>query len=100
MHMHMHRTCRGSKRHGRAGGGIANGDFKAAFRAHEPQHVYRAETMAYAVASRLAQRGDKIILDNQGVAKATPILRRGIVKDQDYRDPSYANVTSKRLTIR
>ena len=59
----------GSKRHGKAGGGISNGDFRAACRVHGPQRtrskkVYRAKTMACAVASHVAQPGDDIILDN------------------------------------
>ena len=56
--------------------------------------------MACAVASDLAQPGDEIILDNQGVVKATPIPRRGVVKDQDYRDRCYHNVTTKNATVR
>ena len=56
--------------------------------------------MACAVASNLAQPGDEIILNNQGVVKATPTPRKGTVKDQDYRDPGFANVTSKGLTVR
>ena len=44
----------GSKRHGRAGGGIYNGTYRAAFRVHGPQQVYRAETIACALASELA----------------------------------------------
>ena len=32
--------------------------------------------------------------------KATPTPRKGTVKDQDYRDPGFANVTSKGLTVR
>ena len=59
----------GSKRHGRAGGGIRNGEFRAAFRVHGARQVYRAEKMACAVASHPAQPGDEIILDNQGVVK-------------------------------
>ena len=55
--------------------------------------------MACAVASKLAQPGDEIILDNQGVVKATPTPRKGTVKDQDYRDPGFANVTSKAPTV-
>ena len=61
----------GSKRHGRAGGGMSNGEFRAAFRVHGPQQVYRAEPMACAVASGLAWPADEIVLDNQGVLKAT-----------------------------
>ena len=90
----------GSKRHGRAGGGISNEAFRAAVRVHGPQQVYRAETIACAVASDLAQPRDDIVLDNQGVVKVTPVPRRGIVKDQDYRDPGYCNVTTKNLTVR
>ena len=56
--------------------------------------------MDCAVASHLAQPGDEIILDNQGVVKATPVPQKGIIKDQDYHDPSYANVTSKCPTVR
>ena len=33
----------GLKRHGRAGGGMSNGDFRVAFRVHGPQQVYRVE---------------------------------------------------------
>ena len=90
----------GSKRHGGAGGGIYNGTYRAAFRVHGPQQVYRAETIACALASELASPGDDIILDNQSVVKATPIKRKGVVKDQDYRDIGYLNTSSKRLTIR
>ena len=90
----------GSKRQGRAGGGIYNGNYCAAFCVHGPQQVYRAETIAYALASELASEGDEIVLDNQGVVKATPIKRNGVVKDQDYRDIGYHNAFTKRLTIR
>ena len=90
----------GLKRHGRAGGGIYNGTYRAAFRVHGPQQVYRAETIACALASELAKPGDDIILDNQSVVKATPIKRKGVVKDQDYRDIGYLNSTTKRLAIR
>ena len=62
--------------------------------------MYRAETIACALASELAQEGDEVILDNQGVVKATPTKRRGVVKDQDYRDIGYHNALTKRLTIR
>ena len=90
----------GLKRHGRAGGEIYNGNFRVAFHVHGPQQVYHAETIACALASKLAQEGDEVILDNQGVVKATPTKRRGVVKDQDYRDISYHNASTKRLTIR
>ena len=60
----------------------------------------RAETTACALASQLASRGVDIILDNQSVVKATRIKRKGVVKDQDYRDIGYHNTSSKRLTIR
>ena len=90
----------GSKRHGRARGGIYNGTYRAAFRVHVPQQVYRAETIACALAFELAKFGDDIILDNQSVVKAAPIKRKGVVKDQDYDDIGYLNSTSKRLTIR
>ena len=89
----------GSKRQGRAGGGIYNGNYRAAFRVHGPQQVYRAETIACALASELASEGDEIVLDNQGVVKATPIKRKGVVKDQAYRDIGYHNASTKRLTI-
>ena len=56
--------------------------------------------MACVVALDLAQPGDEIVLDNQGVIKATLVPRRGVVKDQDYRDQSYHNVTTKNLTVR
>ena len=82
------------------GGGIYNGNFRAAFRVHGPQQVYRAETIAYALASELAREGDEVILDNQGVVKATPTKRRGAVKDQDYRDIGYHNALTKCLTLR
>ena len=55
--------------------------------------------MACAVASELAQPGDEIVHDNQGVVKATPV-HRGVVKDQDYHDSGYRNVTTKNLTVR
>ena len=90
----------GSKRQGRAGGGIYNGNYRAAFRVHGPQQVYRAETIACALASELASEGDEIVLDNQGVVKATPIKRKGVVKDEDYHDIGYHNASTKRLTIR
>ena len=54
----------GSKRQGRAEGGIYNGNYRAAFRVHGPQQVYRAETIGCALASELASEGDEIILDN------------------------------------
>ena len=66
----------GSTRQGRAGGGIYNGNYRAAFRVHGPQWVYRAGTIVCAVASELASEGDEIVLDNQGVVKATPIKRK------------------------
>ena len=44
----------GSKRHNRAGGEIYNGNFRAAFRVQGPQQVYRAETIAFALAFELA----------------------------------------------
>ena len=56
--------------------------------------------MACAVASHLAQPVDKIVLDNQGVVKATPVPRRGVIKDQDYLYQSYRNVITKNLTVR
>ena len=62
--------------------------------------MYRAETIACALASELAREGDEIILDNQGMAKATPLKRKGVVKDQDFRDIGYHNASTKRLTIR
>ena len=67
---------------------------------HGPQQVYRVETITCALASELASPGDDIILDNQSVVKATPIKRKGVVKDLDYRDIGYHNTSSKRLTIR
>ena len=90
----------GSKQHGRAGGSIYNGTYRAAFRVHGPQQVYRAETIACTLASELARPGDDVILDNQSVVKATPIKRKGVVKDQDYHDIGYLNTSSKRPTIR
>ena len=62
--------------------------------------MYRAETIACALASKLAREGDEIILDNQGVVKATPMKRKGVVKDQDFRDIGYRNASTKPLTIR
>ena len=62
--------------------------------------MYRAETIACALASELAKPGDDIILDNQSVVKATPIKRKGVVNDHDYRYIGYLNSTSKRPTIR
>ena len=44
----------GSKQQGRAGGGIYNGNYRAAFRVRGPQQVYRAKTIACALASELA----------------------------------------------
>ena len=90
----------GSKRQGRPGGGIYNGNHRAAFRVHGLQQVYRVETIACALAPELAREGDAIILDNQGMVKATPMKRKGVVKDQDYRDTGYHNASTKRLTIR
>ena len=51
------------------------------------------------MASELGSEGDEVILDNQGVVKATPMKRKGVVKDQDYRDIGYHNASTKRLTI-
>ena len=82
------------------GGGICNGNFRATFRVRGPQHVYCAETIACALASELASEGDEVILDNQGEVKATPSKRKGVVKDQDYRDIGYHNTSTKQLTIR
>ena len=62
--------------------------------------MYRAETIAYALASELASEGEEIVLDNQRVVYATPIKRKGVVKDEDYRDIGYHNASTKRLTIR
>ena len=45
--------------------------------------MYRAETITCALAFELAQEGDEVILDNQGVVKATLTRRRELVKDQD-----------------
>ena len=67
---------------------------------HGPQQVHRADTVACALASELAREGDEVILDNQGVVKATPTKRRGVVKDQDYRDIGHPNASTKCLTIR
>ena len=52
------------------------------------------------MASDLAQAGDEIVLDNRGVVKATPVTRRGVVKDQGCQDPGYVSVTTKNLTVR
>ena len=95
-----HRTTSWWYTHGKAGRGISNGDFRAAFRVREPQQVYGAETMACAVASNLAQPGDEIIVDKQGVVKATPIPDRGVVKDPDYLIQCYHTVTTKNLIVR
>ena len=86
--------------HGRAGGGIYNGDFRAAFRVLGPQQVYRAETMACTLASDMSKEGDEIILDNQRVVKATLTKWKGVVKDQDYQGIGYHQVVSKQLTLR
>ena len=90
----------GSQRQGRAGGGIYNGNYRAAFRVHGHQQVYRAETIACALASKLASERDEIILDNQGVVTATPMKRKGVAKDQDHREIGYHNASPKQLTIR
>ena len=90
----------GSQRQGAAGGGRYNGTYRVAFRVHGPQQVYRAETIASALASELAREGDKIILNNQGVGNAGPMKRKGVVKDQDYRNIVCHNASTKRLTIR
>ena len=37
-----------------------------------PQQVYRAETMACMIVSVMASQEDDIVMDNQGVLKATP----------------------------
>ena len=50
-------------------------------------------------ASQLAGKGDEVILDNQGVVKATPMKRKGVVKDQHYRDIGYHNASTKQLTV-
>ena len=52
------------------GAGMYNGLFQAAFRVHGPQQVHRAETMACAITSNMAQEGDEII--NKGVVKHLP----------------------------
>ena len=62
--------------------------------------MYWAETIACELVSELASEGDEIMRDNQGVVKATPIKRKGVVKDQEYRDIGYHNASSKRLTMR
>ena len=90
----------GSKRQGRVGGGIYNGNYRAAFRVHGAQQVYPTETIACALASELASEGDEIVLHNQGVVKGTTIKRKGVVKNQDYRDMGYHNASTKQLTIR
>ena len=48
----------------------------------------------------MAKEGDKIILDNQGVVKATPTKRKGGVKDQDYHYIGHHDVNIKRLPVR
>ena len=85
----------GWKRHCRAGGGLYNGRFRAGFRVHGPQQVYRAETIACALASELNKEGDDVILDSQGVVKATRTKRKGVVKEQDNRDIGYHNTSTK-----
>ena len=45
----------GSKRHGLAGGGISNGEFRIPSCVHGPQQVHNAKTMACAIASHPAQ---------------------------------------------
>ena len=40
------------------------------------------------------------MLNNEGLVKATPVPRRGVVKDQDYEDQGYHNVATKNLTVR
>ena len=82
------------------GGGVYNGNFHAAFCVHGLQLVYHAETIAFALASELAIGGEEVILDNQGVVNATPIKRKGFVKDQAHRDIGYHNASTKQLTIR
>ena len=56
--------------------------------------------MVCAVALDLAPPRDEIVLDNQGVVKATSVPCKGVVKDQDCRDHGYRNVTTKNLTVR
>ena len=90
----------GSKRRGRAGWGIYIGNFRAPCRMHGPQHLYRAERVVCALASKLARKGDGVILDNQDGIQATPTKRRWVVKDQDYRDIGYHNTSTKCLTVR
>ena len=66
---------------------------RASFCVRRPQQVCRAETMVCAVASHLAPLGDEFILNYQGVVKATPMPRKGMLKDQDYHDTGYNKVT-------
>ena len=66
-----------------------------AFRVHGPQQVYRAKTMACVLASDMAKAGDELILDNQGVVKATPTKWKGVVIVQAYHDIRHRNVTNK-----
>ena len=55
--------------------------------------------MVSTLAFDMAKEGDKIILDNQGVVKATRTKRNGVVKDLDYRDMGHHSVTTKHLTL-
>ena len=41
----------------------------------------------------MGREGDEIFLDNQGLAKATPTKRKGVVKD--FWDTGYHSVISK-----
>ena len=67
----------GSKRHVRPGASNSNGDFRAAFRVHGPQQVYRAETTACAVASDLARGRDRAPQPGGGEGQSSSPQGRG-----------------------
>ena len=57
--------------------------------------------MAHAIAAfGMANDGDEMILDISGVVKATPLLRQGTFRDQDYHDAGYHNITVKQRCVR
>ena len=61
--------------------------FLGAFKVHSSSTcigLYKAETMACAIAFDMAPEGDETILNKQGVAKATPASRKGTIKDEGY----------------
>ena len=89
----------GSKSCGRAGGGIVNGSFQAAFRVPGMQEVYRAEVVACALACALAKVADTIKLDNRACATCIAQQRTREVPDQDFRDLACQEISQKNLTI-